>query len=254
MRTVTIAPDFDSWRAAARQLLQQNCPPESVLWQMQDSAPLLFGGSPDACVAPAESETQADSSSSTPPAAFPVPQEFIHLARDICRHRDPERSALLYRVLYRLTHGERNLLNIQVDDDVHRMMILDRQVGTDRHRMLGFLRFERLEDEQGEFYFAWYRPDHLVLPTVAPEFVRRLKEMRWSILTPDQCAHWDGRRLTYSPGTQHRPGTTDQIVGLWKIYYAATYIPQRRNPMAFRRFVPTRFLKNLPEGQADMPR
>ena len=250
MQTVTIARDFDSWRAAARQLLRQDCPPETVLWQTDDSAPLLFGSDANACM----DAMKAATSSSRPPAAFPVPKEFIHLARDVCRHRDPDRSALLYRVLYRLTHGERDLLNIEVEDDVRRMLILDRQVGIDRHRMLGFLRFERLQDEQGEFYFAWYRPDHLVLPTVAPEFVRRLREMRWSILTPDQCAHWDGCRLTYSPGTQCRPDTTDRVVGLWKIYYAATYNPQRRNPEAFRRFVPTRFLKNMPESQAEIPR
>lgn len=249
MRTVTVGHDFDSWRTAARALLRDDCPPESVFWQTEDSSPLLFGGEVDTSAGDAASDP-----SSATPAAFPVPREFVELAREVCRHRDPDRLSLLYRVLYRLTHGEKDLLNIEVDDDVRRVMIMDRQVGADRHRMLGFLRFEKLADDQGEFYFAWYRPDHLVLPTVAPEFVRRLREMRWSILTPDQCAHWDRHRLTYSPGVQDRPATTDQVVSLWKTYYAATYNPQRHNPKAFRRFVPTRFLQNMPEGQADLPR
>ncbi len=250
MRTVTVGHEFDSWRLAARALLRDHCLPEGVFWQTQDSSPLLFGSDDTACATGAD----ADPASTRVPAAFPVPKEFVDLAREICRHRDPDRLSLLYRVLYRLTHGEKDLLNIEVDDDVRRMVIMDRQVGADRHRMLGFLRLEKLADPQGEFYFAWYRPDHRVLPTVAPEFVRRLREMRWSILTPDQCAHWDRRRLTYSPGVQNRPSTTDQVVSLWKIYYAATYNPQRANPKAFRRFVPTRFLKNLPEAQADLPR
>ena len=249
MRTVTVGHDFDSWRSAARQLLRDNCPPESVFWQTEESAPLLFGSNAEASAGDADAD-----SASTKSAAFSVPKEFVGLARDVCRHRDPDRLSLLYRVLYRLTHGERDLLNIEVDDDVRQLMIMDRQVGHDRHRMLGFLRFEKITDEQGEFYFAWYRPDHLVLPGVAPEFVRRLREMRWSILTPDQCAHWDTHRLTYSPGVQDRPATTDQVVSLWKIYYAATYNPQRANPKAFRRFVPTRFLHNMPEAQADLPR
>ena len=249
MRTVTVGQDFDSWRSAARQLLRDDCAPESIFWQTEDSAPVLFGSEADASASDADADP-----SSTKPMAFSVPKEFVELAREVCRHRDPDRLSLLYRVLYRLTHGERDLLNIEVDDDVRRMMIMDRQVGHDRHRMLGFLRFEKLTDEQGEFYFAWYQPDHLVLPTVAPEFVRRLREMRWSILTPDQCAHWDMHRLTFSPGVQNRPATTDQVVSLWKTYYAATYNPQRHNPKAFRRFVPTRFLQNMPEGQADLPR
>jgi DNA polymerase len=182
-----------------------------------------------------------------------VPREFIDLARDVCRHRDADRFALLYRVLYRLTHGQRDLLNVEVDEDVHRLMVLHRQVGTDRHRMLGFVRFERLEDAQGEFYFAWYRPDHRVLRSVAPEFVRRLPAMRWSILTPDECAHWDTEHLSYSPGVASRPDRTDQIVDLWKVYYAATYNPQRRNPRAMARFMPARFLANLPESEAKLP-
>ena len=35
-----------------------------------------------------------------------VPRAFVDLSETAIRHRDPERFALLYRALWRLTHGE----------------------------------------------------------------------------------------------------------------------------------------------------
>lgn len=255
LRTVTITRDFASWRTAARRLLQQDCTPDSVLWQFDGAQPLLFSGREAAIASdtPGAQCPPEESCRGERAPAFTVPREFIDIARDVCLHRDPDRYSLLYRLLYRITHGQPNLLAIEVDDDVRLARQCHAQVGRDRHRMLGFVRFERLTDQQGELYFAWYRPDHYVLPTVAPEFTRRLRSMRWSVFTPDQSAHWDTIRLTYGPGVERRPETTDQVVGLWQTYYAATYNVQRDNPKAFRRFVPTRFLQNLPEAHADLP-
>ena len=132
--------------------------------------------------------------------------------------------------------------------------IMERQVKWDAHRMTGFVRFETAHDAEGELYLAWYRPDHHVLPLCAGSFVRRFKSQRWSILTPEDSAHWDLKTLRFGPGVAKRPATSDQLVALWQTYYASTYNPQRDNPKLFRQHVPTRFLQDMPEGAAPIPR
>jgi DNA polymerase len=237
MRTIVVERDYDTWRDEARKLLAMGTAPEQVLWQEagDDQLLLLPASSPQSTITNQQ---------------IRVPKDYRDLSFDVFHHRDPQRFGVLYRLLWRLTHGERNLLEIEVDDDVRQAVILQRQVNGDAHRMSGFVRFEKIRDEEGELYLAWYRPDHYVVPLVADSFVRRFGGQRWSILTPDDSAHWDTRRLRFGPGVPQRPTTNDELVSLWQTYYISTYNPQRDNPKLFRQHVPTRFLRDMPEGGA----
>jgi probable DNA metabolism protein len=244
MHCIAVHRDYDTWRDQARSLLAANVPPAQILWQEADDDQLLL-------LPPAPGQSTTNNQQNT---HIRVPAEYRELSYDIFHHRDPQRFGVLYRLLWRLTHGERNLLAIEVDDDVRQAVIMQRQVKWDTHRMSGFTRFEKITDAEGELYLAWYRPDHYVVPLVADSFVRRFGDQRWSILTPDDSAHWDPRagagKLRFGPGVAQRPATNDQLVSLWQTYYMSTYNPQRDNPKLFRQHVPTRFLQDMPEGQA----
>ena len=237
MQTITVERDYDTWRAQARRLLGEGITPEQIIWQEAGDDQLLL--LPSSSVPSTIKHPQ-----------IRVPKEYHDLSFDIFHHRGPQRFGLLYRLLWRLTHGERNLLQIEVDDDVRQAVVMQRQVNWDAHRMSGFVRFEKISDQEGELFLAWYRPDHYVVPLVAGNFVRRFGNQRWSILTPDDSAHWDKHKLRFGPGVKERPTTSDHLVSLWQTFYISTYNPQRDNPKLFRQHVPTRFLKDMPEGQA----
>jgi DNA polymerase len=241
VRIITVHRDYDDWRARVRSLLAAQADPATVLWQESADTQLLL-----LPIEPANAKG--------PSTTIRVPRDFADLAWDLFHHRDPERFPLLYRILWRLTHGERNLLKIEVDDDVRKAILMQRQVRWDTHRMAGFVRFEKATDENGDLYLAWYRPDHYVLELAADSFVRRFGDMRWSILTPNASAHWNKSHLWFGPGVPTRPTTDDHLVSLWQTYYASTYNPQRDNPSLFRKLVPTRFLRDMPEASAPMPR
>ncbi len=49
-----------------------------------------------------------------------VPRDFLELAATCLCHRDPQRLALLYRLLWRITHDERSVLSNPADADVAR--------------------------------------------------------------------------------------------------------------------------------------
>lgn len=182
-----------------------------------------------------------------------IPAAFVDLAREVACHREPARFELLYSVAWRLTRGgERHLLEIPTDPEVHRLGILRAAVRHDIHRMHAFVRFQRVGEAQGpEEYAAWYRPDHRIVRRAAPFFAQRFADMRWTIITPDECAQWDTQRLGFEPGLPEQawpaaPG--EDITSLWQAYYSATCNAQRINVPLLRRELPERFWRHLPEA------
>jgi DNA polymerase len=223
------ANDFASWRETARGLLIAGVAPEDVQWNGG-----LFTDKPRA----------------HPVERLNIPREFLQLAEKVALHRDEHRWALLYRVLWRLSHGERNLLRIEVDDDVRALGLMAAAVARDMHRMEAFVRFRRVESEDGEHFVAWYVPDHHIVETKAPWFVERFGSMRWSILTPLRSAHWDLRELQFGPGVPKSAAPeSDELEELWRGYYASIFNPARVNVKAMRAEMPVRHWATLPEAQ-----
>ncbi len=226
--------DFEGWRAAARVLRGLGVPPAEVAWTVGGEGD-LFG--------------ELVTPQATAPA-FAAPREFIDLARPVILHRAPERFGLLYHLLWRLAR-EPHLMRIASDRLVARVHDFAHQVGKASHKMKAFVRFRRVEDEAGrEAYAAWFEPAHRVVEATAPFFAERFPNMKWSILTPDGCAHWDLRRLAFSPGldASHRP-PDDALEDYWRTYYASIFNPARLKVGAMQKEMPKRYWRNLPEAR-----
>jgi probable DNA metabolism protein len=239
MTRSVVAYDFESFRLAARQLAAAGIRPSEIVWQdpAQQQAD-LFG----AFTSPAELPVQAGS------AVPRVPRRFVELAEIAVLYRSADRFELLYRVLYRLTHGEPQLLEDEVDSDVRALSLRVQSVRKDEHRMHAFVRFRKLQLEAAECFVAWYAPEHHILRLAAPFFERRFAAMRWSILTPDESAHWDGERLQYGPGApRSQAPQEDELETLFRTYYSATYNPARANLPLLRKHIPAAFARHMPE-------
>ncbi|HYE24229.1 MAG TPA: UdgX family uracil-DNA binding protein [Clostridia bacterium] len=235
MRTVVVEPTLASWQTVARSLLAAKVAPEEVVWIEQ--------GSPQASLFAADPVTDSRAGSATR-----VPRKFLDIAADAACHRSGNTWALLYRVLWRIVHDNRNLLSIGVDPDVRQLLDMQHQVRQDIHRMHAFVRFRHLEAE--DRYVAWYRPDHRIERRAAEFFARRFASMRWSILTPGECAHWDGRELTFTSGLSraHAPAE-DEMESLWREYYRSTFNPARVNVELMRQEMPARYWSAMPEAE-----
>jgi DNA polymerase len=217
---------FEEWRRHARALAAAHVPPQEVAWA--ESEP-LFAPDPS----PETSEPLS------------VPKEFAAEAPLVACFRAPSRWALLYRVLFRLTHGERHLLSIDTDDDTRRFHLMAKSVRRDIHKTHAFVRFR----ESGEWMIAYHRPDHLTLPLSASFFARRFGSMRWAILTPDASAWWDLTELRFGPGAPRSAApAADELEDLWRAYYASTFNPARLNPDLMKKELPVRHWATLPEA------
>jgi len=177
-----------------------------------------------------------------------VSKAFVKLAATCLCHRDPQRLPLLYRMLWRIAHGERGLLATPTDPDVLRATALSQAVRRDSHKMKAFVRFREVPGEQDAF-IAWFEPDHLIVDRVAPFFARRFTGMRWAILTPSRSVRWDGHVLTFGPGrTQADAPTDDAREELWRTYYANIFNPARLNTRMMQQEMPAKYWKHLPEA------
>src|SRR5262245_6216114 len=105
-RTVEVGPTFEGWQAVARTLLHDEVPPRDVKWHEGEPT------TPPATAAPSKVR---------------VPREFVELARRAAEASDPERWAVLYEVLWRLAHDERDLLAHPHDPQVRRLKTLAAQ-------------------------------------------------------------------------------------------------------------------------------
>jgi uracil-DNA glycosylase len=229
--------DFDFWREAARALVQAGVSPDRVAWGEP-------GGDSDLY---ASGQTVPE----PPPGAPPVRanKRFVSLAKNAILHSDPERFALLFRLLWHLQRNPR-MMEDTADPEVRRLEELDKSVRRDSHKMHAFVRFRQVADEDGgERYVAWFEPEHHILRANAGFFVRRFANMRWSILTPRGSLHWDGAVLSEGPPARRgdAPGG-DPIEDLWRGYYASIFNPARLKIGAMLKEMPRKYWKNMPEA------
>ena len=237
--TLDSETDFDGWRRAARALALNDVGPSDVTWRVAGDAPELF--TPTA--PPREPQE----------GTFSVPAKFVELAATAILHRNPERFALLYRLLWRLrTHHD--LLDIATDPDVAELAAMARAVRRDEHKMHAFVRFREIGREQKSHFVAWFEPEHHIVERAAPFFARRFADMPWSILTPDVCAHWDGHAVAITPGVaKSEAPTEDRLEETWRSYYASIFNPARLKVKAMRNEMPKKYWRNLPEASLIKP-
>lgn len=234
MKTITLASpdDFDGFRIAARRLIAAGVAPGAVDWRVVGEVGDLLG----------------DSGLSGKAAALQVPKAFPDLARRVVCHSDPERFALLHMALVRLQDRHR-LLEDSADPLVRRLELLAKGVGRDVHKMRAFVRFREVPDEAGERFAAWFEPEHHIVRYNAGFFTRRFTTMRFSILTPESCMHWDGEAVRFTDGAVKAdvPGD-DPLEATWKTYYASIFNPARLKIAAMTSEMPKKYWKNLPEA------
>ncbi|MBY6090960.1 UdgX family uracil-DNA binding protein [Maritimibacter alkaliphilus] len=238
---------FEAWRAAARDLLAEGVPPEQVLWHRGAAEADLFAVAGDP-----EQALSGDHFGGTPvpPAkAVTVPKGFVQLARMVVWHRDPERFARLYALLWAL-RDSRGLLEDRGDPRVDRLNRMAKEVGRDKHKMTAFVRFRDLgHDGPRRRFAAWFEPTHLILEPTAPFFEKRFGDMDWSIFTPDLTAHFVDGQTRFEPAVARPDLPQDAAEELWRTYFRNIFNPARLKVKAMQAEMPRKYWRNMPEAE-----
>ena len=247
---------FDDWRTAARALLHANIQPSSVSWQSPEQQG-LFGGS-------SIEEVIAQTHSSGKNQALKIPRDFLARAKLVACFSDKKEPAkkwsILYSLLWRLKQQGKNVLDLNSDAEVAYLNSACKAVSRDQHKMKAFVRFQHVvsntasppeyapPEDGHEHYVAWFEPSHAIVESVAPFFVKRFTGMKWSIMTPQGCAHWDMDQLTLSEGVLKPENSADVFEVFWKAYYCNIFNPARLKEQAMISEMPKKYWKHLPEA------
>ena len=226
--------DHAGFRRAVRALIAQNISPYRLVWDAGRASSLFATWE----------------ANDAPPV--PLPREVLSLTKLVVCHRDLEKYAQLYTLIWRLLHGERHLLEVHSDPLVQHLAMKCKAIRRDLHKMHAFLRFRRIGDDgEAQRFVAWFEPDHFILEETADFFVDRFRALVWSILTPIGSLHWDRSRLTVGPpGRREDAPAHDAFEDGWKAYYESTFNPARLNTQMMRAHMPKKYWRNMPETSA----
>ena len=130
---------------------------------------------------------------------------------------------------------------------------LAKRVRHEIHRMHAFVRFEQTE---GGLYVARVAPAADVLDLAAPHFEQRYPSQRWLIADERRryAMYYDGtalRRLDVLPENATAEEEAD-YQKLWRGYFRATTIAERRNLALHRRNLPRRYWRYLTEKRPEL--
>ncbi|HVE53390.1 MAG TPA: UdgX family uracil-DNA binding protein [Ramlibacter sp.] len=237
--------DLEGFRREARALLARRVSPQDVHWSAGPYHDDLFaaGGEPGPDEAPAASGVN-------------VPAAFLELCHTVVLHRDAQRFALLYRLLWRLVH-EPGLRHDPLDADMLQARQMAQSVRRDIHKMHAFVRFCQVrdgDDALDPLHVAWFEPEHHIVEANAPWFRRRFTNMRWAILTPERCVEWDRRQLHFRGGASRSDAPpADAGEQLWLTYYRNIFNPARLKLQMMQKEMPRKYWRNLPEASLIAP-
>lgn len=134
-------------------------------------------------------------------------------------------------------------------DDIYRVQKIGRQVGFEKHRFLGLLRFSDL----GTCLYARFEPDHNIVTLLADHFCDRFKNEKFIIHDQKRqiaVIGYEGRWLLIDYDHVVEETKLKEEVffrALWKEYFNHIGIEGRKNERLQQSFVPLKYRKHLIE-------
>ncbi|MEZ7892156.1 MAG: TIGR03915 family putative DNA repair protein [Candidatus Wallbacteria bacterium] len=146
----------------------------------------------------------------------------------------------------------RNVNRYLHDDTVNYMSKLERKVTGERHRLLGLLRFQKVENE---IYYAPVEPDNNIVGLIAPHFVNRLPGYNFIIhdLKRGIAAMHQAHKKNFEVNEiilDRSPELSAEEIeyqNLWKVFFQSIPIKSRINPKLQKRCMPARYWKHMTE-------
>lgn len=161
----------------------------------------------------------------------------------------PDKASVIYHYLQKAFRIGPSIVNYLHDETVMRVFELDRQIGTEAHKYLGFVRFEELENG---VLASRINPKSNIIPLIADHFADRLHNENWIILdTVRQLAvvHQAGLGYVFTDhiteeqllAFSKKSMNEESFQALWERFFHTIAIEPRRNDKLQRNMMPLRY-------------
>ena len=169
---------------------------------------------------------------------------------------DLSKGTAIYRLIVTALSMERpgNVLEVLTDPGVMQVTRLARTVWNEAHHLMGFVRFEELENG---VLLSIIRPKNQVLPAIAPHFAERLPQENWAIYDEGRAlfaVHPKGKDWFLLRGERLNEAFAARLSSeemelqtLWKDFCSSIMIHSRRNEELQRQLLPKRFRPYMTE-------
>ena len=164
---------------------------------------------------------------------------------------DRERHTKIFRFLALGFEAGRKACSQLAEPAVMDVYELARRVSRETNRMVGFLRFSAME---GGVQYAAIAPACNQLPCLAPHFADRMPDTPFVIHDTRRriAAIYDTKGICYAetgPASPPMAFSEDESAfrALWRGFYEAIAIKERRNPKLQRSLMPKRYWKDMAE-------
>lgn len=151
---------------------------------------------------------------------------------------------------YFMLSKRRDVMNMLAESAVSNFLYTIKKVFNERHRFKGLIRFK--ETASGILYAA-YSPDNDITELLCPHFVKRLSGVPFIIhdVKRNKAGVSNGKNYkimeTESAATLNLSADEKAWENLWKNYYKAVNIKERKNKRQQDNLMPLRYRKFLPE-------
>lgn len=163
---------------------------------------------------------------------------------------DDNAVKIAFDYAYLTLSKRRNVSDFLADKRVLDFYYTIKQVMNENHRLKGFIRFK--ETANGILY-APYSPDNDITELLCPHFVQRLSRVPFIIhdVKRNKAGVSDGKRFkimtTETDALLNLSADERSWENLWKNYYKAVNIKERKNKKQQDNLMPLRYRKFLPE-------
>lgn len=163
---------------------------------------------------------------------------------------DPERYSKISRYLRLCFASGRDMSDRLAEPAALDMLAINRNVGRETNKLLGFLRFSVMENG---VQFAQITPVHNQIPLLMQHFADRLQDIPFVIYDTGRriAGIYDAKQWYIADArgfAPPRPAPDEEDVkALWKIFYNSIAIESRRNPKLQSSLMPKRYWRNMTE-------
>ncbi|WP_196594085.1 TIGR03915 family putative DNA repair protein [Pectinatus sottacetonis] len=163
----------------------------------------------------------------------------------------PEREMILFYYICCAFRYKKTFAQQKYDPWIQQVEHWSLKTSNERHRMLGLIRFNELEE--GMMY-ANIHPDYNIVPLLAGHFTNRMPNERWAIhdLHRHIAAYYDKQNVVIADVTEPERNikysqNEEEFRSIWYRYYCHIAIKERTNPALQRSFMPKKYWPYLTE-------